>query len=65
MTLETIAKLETSLQMNIMGEELIPREAEQNGYLNEPRSLEDVVYSGTSKYVDGNKVRKKKGPKSK
>lgn len=55
----------TSFGEGLMGEELIPREAEQNGYLNEPRSLEDVVYSGTSKYVDGYKVRKKKGPKSK
>lgn len=67
MTLETLAKLEKSLQIDIIGEALTSftnlSSVETPLYLNEPRTPEEAVSSGTSSLVDGYKPRQKKGPK--
>lgn len=68
MTLETLAKLEEALQMDLIGKALThfpdsSRAIETPLYLNEPASPEEEVHSGTSSLVDGYKARKKKGPK--
>ena len=70
MTLETLSKLESALDFNLIGEalELTHGYVSPNegiGYLNEPSSPEEAISEGTSSLVDGYVPRKKKGPKKK
>lgn len=65
MTLETIAKLENALQMDLLGCLIVPhsQEPDYKSLLNEPSSKEDVYSGKTSHLVEGYTPRKKKGPK--
>ena len=69
LTLETLAKLEKALGMDLIGKELT-RFVEQYApaqrtYLCDPAPDEPRFEKGTSAYVDGYQPRKKKGPKKK
>ena len=69
MTLETVAKLEQALSFDLIGPGLndfsyaVPEE-EAMGYLNDS-AVDGAVPDGfkTSRFVDGYRIRKKKGPK--
>lgn len=69
MTLETLSKLEEALHFDLIGNSLelparpyrIPLRTAV--YLNDPGQDETQVPVNTSKFVDGYKRRKKKGPK--
>ena len=65
MTLETLAKLENSLQLNLLGNILEPlAENSSAGFLNDPAPSQEALSDAkTSSMVDGYKPRKKKGPK--
>ena len=70
MTLETMAKLERALSVDLIGKSLLEfnysiQADEDIGYLNDS-SVKGPVPDGfnTSEHVDGYKPRKKKGPKS-
>ena len=70
MTLETLSKLESALNFNLIGKALelthgYTSPNESIGYLNEPSSPEEAISEGTSSLVDGYAPRKKKGPKKK
>lgn len=71
MTLETIAKLEKALDINLIGDTLtmtdgysFPAERAPH-YLSESAPGEEVDTTGCSALIDGYTPRKKKGPKKK
>lgn len=67
MTLETMAKLESALQFDLLGQLMdFGEEAQPNGYLNDPGlSPESAMPLKTGHLVSGYAPRKKKGPKKK
>ena len=66
MTLETLAKLEIALDIDLIGNLLSPYSVRPryDSVLNEPSSESEVYRGKTSHLVEGYSPRKKKGPKS-
>lgn len=68
MTLETLAKLEKALRLDLIGSRLETSDypivsKETRVYLNDPSANDSEYVSGTKSLVEGYKPRKKKGPK--
>lgn len=64
MTLETLAKLEKALNINLLGQLLDSFEQDcQTGYLNDSGVFNVATTKRTSPLVDGYTPRQKKGPK--
>ena len=65
MTLETIAKLEAALDIDLISSSLTTFDSPQPGYLNQPSPGDPPLDINTTQLVDGYAPRKKKGPKPK